>query len=458
MMLKHNQLRESLSTFCREVADNGTFSLWGFWIASAIIAFSEAFLCYRVGSGAQVYTQFISGRIAWSAMSKTQDYYALIVFVIGFPVTLLLLFLQTNVIRKRIDAAAVADFHTLIVFASLPAVFGFGTLFLTKATSYFLPFLLFSALLIFLVFCFSICASRKSIAHGTNSSFYDSVSASLSIIIWGVLSGLALTLIPDRLCLHFNLESYVNGMSITTLCVGAFTFLSVLLVGLTWYRLREDCGALIARFRQLVIVMQGLAPWFFLILLPAPWMNQGHRFYGYPMKPAAWIAVGVLIIIAYADLIRRWRFRPSSNGSSIGTAFSPMCLIGLLLFIKLGAVGVPIISQDDYHFGEFVLPWWSLSAYDMIPYWDFSPARGLVNYVSGFLSSVFYDGSAASISATVPFATAGYLVLCYPLIARSIGIFPAFVAFLLIPFANGISEIDMVITAALCVICEANLR
>jgi len=123
-MLINNQLRESISTFCKEVADNGAFLLWGFWIASAIIASSVAFLCYKAGSGVQVYTQFISGNITWSATSKTQDYYLLIGLVIGFPATLLLLFLQTTVIRKRIDAAAVADFHTLIVFASLPAVLG----------------------------------------------------------------------------------------------------------------------------------------------------------------------------------------------------------------------------------------------------------------------------------------------------------------------------------------------
>jgi len=343
-------------------------------------------------------------------------------------------------------------------FCAVKDQLGFGSLFLTKATLYFVPFLGLSALLIFMVFLFSIIASRKSIAHGTNSSFYDSVSASLSIIIWGVLSGLALSLILNRLCLNLNIEPYVKGMRVTRLCVGAFTSLSVLIVGLTWYRLTENSRALIARFRKLVIVMQGLAPWFFLILLPTPWISQGHRFYGYPVKPAAWIAVGVLIVIAYADLVRHWRFRPSSDGSSIESAWSPMCLIGLLLFIKLGAVGAPVINQDDYHFGEFLLPWWSLSAYHMIPYWDFSPARGLVNYVPGLLSSALYDGSAASVNATVPFAAAGYLVLCFPLVARSIGVFPAFLAFLLMPFANGLSEIDMLITAALCVTCEANLR
>ncbi len=457
-MVIYNQWREGISTFCSEVADSGTFSLWGFWIASAIIASSAAFFCYNASTGVQVYNQFITGNITWSAMSKAQDYYALFGLVIGFPGTLLLLFFQTNVIRKRIDAAAVADFHTLIVFASLPAVYGFGALFLTKATSYFLPFLLLSALLILLVFLFSISAAHKSIAHESNPFFYDTVSASLSIIIWGALSGLAVSLILDRLCLNFDIARYAHGMSIGMLCVGAFTFLGVLSVGLIWYRQAESHGALIERFRRSVIVMQGLAPWFFLILLPAPWMSQGHRFYGYPLKPAAWIVVGLLIVIAYVDLTRHWRFRPSSDGSGIAAAFSPMCLIGLLLFIKLWPAGPPIISHDDYHFGEFLLPWWSLSAYDMIPYWDFSPARGLINYVPGFLSSVLCDGSAASVTATVPFATAGYLLLCFPLVARSIGKFPAFVAFFLMPFVMGISEIQMVITASLCIICEENLR
>ncbi len=139
-------------------------------------------------------------------------------------------------------------------------------------------------------------------------------------------------------------------------------------------------------------------------------------------------------------------------------AISPLSLIALLLFIKLPLVGAPMINPDDYHWGEFLLPWWSLSKFHMIPYFDFCPARGLTNYLPGFFASTFFDGTAASFEAAEPFVAAFCLLLFFPAIAKTIGKFPAFLAFVLMPTANGISEIDMLVTAGLCVLCEAYLR
>ena len=447
-----DKFKENVSRYGEELAADNLWSLWGFWIASAVVASLIAFLLYQAIIGAQEYTQFIAGSLSWRAARKSRDYYALFGIVVGFPAALVSLLFQANLIRKKIGASALRDFHALIVLGALPGVLWFGRLFLTKDASFYL--LGFSSVLIFLVCLFSAIATLRVTAHET---FFDSVSASTVSIVWGAFSGLALALIFNRLFLRVDLGRYLIK-DFGFLFAGVFAVLSVPFIQLAWRRSAKNCEASRWEFRKLIILMQGLAPWFFLILLPTPWVDQGSRFYGYPMKNAAWIAVAVLIAIAYADLARRWKSGKHTSGGSIESAFSPVCLIGLLLFIKVQAIAGPTINPEDYHVGEFLLPYWSWAARHMIPYWDYSPARGLINYVPGFFSSVLFDGTAPTFAAVDPFSAALYLIICYPIVARSIGMFPAFLAFLVMPLANGLSEIDMVVTAALCVLCETYLR
>ena len=53
---------------------------------------------------------------------------------------------------------------------------------------------------------------------------------------------------------------------------------------------------------------------------------------------------------------------------------------------------------DDYHFGESLLGWWSLREFGSIPYVDYFPPHGVFgDDIGGFISLMFYDGTAASI-------------------------------------------------------------
>jgi hypothetical protein len=455
-ILLRRELSE-ISILKREAADYlGMYPFWGFWIGAAVVASLIGFIAYKVSSGFQEYVQFIVGQITWRAASKAQDYNVLLGIVFGFFAAFVIFLDQSAWLRRRINIHAAIEFHTLIVFASLPAVLWLGRLILTRETS--LTLLGLSAFLIILVLLFSIIASLKSVKFGTVPFFSDSVSASIMAIIWGVLSGMALSLIFSRLGLMLNLSPRWSGPRFTEVSIGLFASISVVLIGLTWSRLTRTSEALLRRLRRLVIIMQGLGPWFFLILLPTPWISGGHRYYGYPLSPLAWVVIALLIIVAYGDLIRRWRFTALSRQNLVTSALSPVVMIGLLLFIKVGITAAPQIPSDDYHFGEFFLPWWSWSVHHMVPFWDYNPARGLINYLPGLFSSIFFDGTATSFEAASPFVGAFYLLLCYPIVAKSIGIFPAFIAFLLMPLANGYSEIDVLMTAALCVLCETYLR
>jgi hypothetical protein len=428
------------------------FLRWGFWIGSAIIATPIAFLCYAIGQRPEQYPQFIAGAITWRAGSKSQDYYLLLGAIFGFLAAFLILLLLAGRIRKRIASSAIADFHALIVFASLPAILWFGRLFLTKTPSPSLAGL--SVLLVGLVLLFAMVATLKDITFEDPTHFSDIVSSSVLIAVWSVLGGTAFVLAVSRLGIAFNHGSLGSDAGFIRNSILASTAIGVAILVWAWFPRVTTAEPLRSRLRLLLVLSQCISPWFFLILLSTPWIQEGRRFYGYSMKPAGWIAIGLLILIAYIDLWRRWDFKPSSTESHTTSALSPVCLVGLLLYIKLDIVGLPILPGDDFHFGNLLLPWWSWSVHNMIPFWDEAPTRGLVNYVQGVLSSTLFDGSPAAFGPASPFAATGYLLFCYWVVARSIGVFAAFMAFLLMPLDLGLGVINMVMTATLCILCE----
>jgi hypothetical protein len=376
--------------------------------------------------------------------------------IFGFLAAFLILALLAGRIRKRIGASAVGDFHDLIVFASLPAILWFGRLILTKDPSASIAGV--AVPLVLLVLLFALVATLKKIEFANSAHFSDIVSSSVLIAIYSLLGGTAFALAVSRLAVALRYGSlggdatFIRNSILATAAVGI-----ALLVGV-WLARAVTAERLRSRLRLLLVWSQCICPWFFLILLSTPWIEGAWRFYGYPMKPAGSIAIGLLIVIAYIDLWRRRNFKSSSTESYTTSALSPVCLVGLLLYLKLGNVGLPTLPSDDFHFGNLVLPWWSWSVHHMIPFWDEVPTRGLVNYVQGFLASALFNGSPSAFAPASPFAAAGYLLLCYCVVARSIGVFAAFMAFLLMPLNIGLGAIDMVNTTILCILCELYLR
>jgi hypothetical protein len=199
-------------------------------------------------------------------------------------------------------------------------------------------------------------------------------------------------------------------------------------------------------------------PLAFLAIIPTPWQISQSKLLGYPLNPTLAFLIAALMSLAYSDLFKRIKYQPYINKTLIKSALSPLCLTGLLFWIKLPVIGVSSINPDDYHNGEFLLPWWLSKSFSYIPFHDYTPARGLVNYLPGFLADIFFDGTAPSQSAATGILVFLFLSLGFLVVSRSIGTMPAFLAFLLMPVYNGFSEIDITVTIVLCLLCELFLK
>jgi hypothetical protein len=203
-------------------------------------------------------------------------------------------------------------------------------------------------------------------------------------------------------------------------------------------------------------------PLLFVVLIPTPWELAGERWYGYDTTVALPLLITLLISLAYVELA--FTTRRSRQRLQAGHLWQPndslaaLAVGAVLVFTKFSSTPLPYISGDDYHFGENLLPYWTLSD-GALPFIDHVPAHGLMNYLPGLFANLFFDGSAGTYNAAMNLAAAGFLLLAYWLLARAIGVLPALLALLLMPLDIEIRRtVQFAFTAVLCVLAEPRLR
>jgi hypothetical protein len=429
------------------------FKLWGLYLGACITSVVFARLIYSILSkyGAQTYSQLIVGSITWRAETKIQDYLFLFSTLFLFLMIYFFFFFQASELKEKYGDSSLDEYHKLVVYSQLPFVLWLAQLIFTSKTSFTLPYI--SFILTILVFIFS---SFLLIAK-SDDQFRSliTVEISLIIVIFILFCGVAINLGFTRLNIFFNyIDLSISPFIINTVYALSLFFGIFLLIKIWIYSNSFEIKQM--NIRKCLLYSQLPIPFLFFILSPTPWINEnGVRFYGYGFKPLGWVVIIFIIILSTVDLFYRFYNKPDKYSKiNIYSSLSPFCLIAILLFLKATILRTPVISIDDYHFGEVLIPWWSYVNFDMIPFKDFTPARGLlVNYLQGFFNYYLFDGTAASFEAAKIFCIAFYLMFCFPLISKSIGSFSTFLVLLLMPIGNNISEIDLMITAFLCHLC-----
>ncbi len=398
----------------------------------------------------QKYSQLIVGDITWNAGTKYPDYLVLLIFLVGFLVIYLGLRQLSAAIQRANGESVEIALRQLLTYAMLPAGIWVGSVCVVNNPS--LDLVILSGVLLLLVLLLAGVGLGNREELTSSDGLIAAIGSSLLVILFALLNGVAIALAVSRLHLGWSLR-------LTNVVWGVAVFAAIValcLIGL-WWRYRRRPPILLKKLGLLLGLAQFGLPLCFFILLPTPWQEQQHKFYGYAMTPNLGILTSVCILVALIDLT--WRIKRSmtdANHSPFGVV-SPFCLIALLLLIKAPMAQPSIISSDDYHWGEFLLPWWSLQEFGYIPFRDHEPARGLVNYVPGMLANLFMNGDAASYTAIwgQPLFMLPFLGIGFFLIASAIGFLPAFLALLLFPGANGLFEIDVLVTSGLCILASA---
>lgn len=409
------------------------------FLFAAVVSMSAASAIYVAPDYSQQYGDLVVGNITWRNQAKGQDYLLLVAFLFSFLLALIAHQLLSQKIERHWDSRNRQDFHHLIVMCCSPVLLMMGSFISTENTSLF-PVYLSTGLLLFVFFSTIILSPNSNRFKGSSFQIQELYSG-----IWLV------TFLPFSIsALDYIVPNLFWGLTsgFNILLIGFFVALLLyfaFLLSLHTSTTRRKVTKIILSVSQL-----GL-PLLVLLLIPATYSIEGHGQLGTSTKPVLSVLVGVLIAIAYLEQALRLKHISKPNfGASSVVSSSSLILIGLAF--HLSATGLPTVSSDDYHFGEFLTPWSSLWDFGMLPFWDSIPARGLINYLPGLVNELMFDGSAASLKHTYPILYFGYLGLLFATLSKLVGRPIAFLAIIFVPYINGVSEIHLVLSAFLCVI------
>ncbi|MBF2026762.1 MAG: hypothetical protein IGS48_08350 [Oscillatoriales cyanobacterium C42_A2020_001] len=426
--------------------------VWEHVLVSLVLAtlLGRAIAALNSGLFPQKYPQLIVGELAWEVGSKSPDYLILAGFLVAFFLVYPGLRLLSAAIEQTNGSVAEEAFRQLLLYALIPI--GLWISYSCLSNDPTLDLILFSTVLLLLVLAFAGAALVKRLETSSKADYVASVGGSVLLVPLALFNGVALMLALSRLNLAWQFQI---GAVILAAGVGVGVAIAGLIV--LWLRAVSHFE-LQKQLRFCLGLAQIGLPLYFFALLPTPWIGEQGRFWGDRFTPALYGLIAVLMAISYLDWGKRLRRqRDFKQPTDLFLVLSPLCLVGLLLYIKMPIAGANFLNPDDYHWGEFLLPWWLWQTFHYVPFQDYEPARGLVNYVPGLFANLFFSGDAASYLAVAskPILSVPYFAIALPILANTIGLLPAFLALIVMPSPGGLFEIDLLVTAGLCLLANA---
>lgn len=352
--------------------------------AAFVGAFGSLLLAQNLLSRAPAYPDFIVGAITWGAATKLQDLASYPAFLLGFLAGGWMTYrLFQRVLNTRSHEHEQSLITTLIWWL-VPVAIGMGG-FLSmypNASSF--------AILVGVA-----GATITALAVRLHLSRSDVLPQQIGI---GVLAVMLIGLLPfglatiqDRLPIFHEAFRFSTAPKMSVLLLIAATLF-------LFYLCRSPATAISRHIKKLLLIAQlGIAP-FYLLILPDLYLTGT----GEPaIQTTAWLwLLGLgLVLAAVVDVVVRYKNFVDSHATDLSKLLSPIAIFATILLFRNGVTVIPHVSSDDYHFGESLLGWWSFLEFGKIPYTEFFSPHGVFgDDIGGFISLIFYDGTAATIA------------------------------------------------------------
>ncbi|MFZ2406705.1 MAG: hypothetical protein WAW41_16345 [Methylobacter sp.] len=353
-------------------------------LAAVVVAFGAVLLSQQLLQRAPAYPEFIVGAITWDAATKFQDLASYPAFVLGFLVggwVSYRLFQHVSSIKSHEYGQA---FITMLTWWLVPVAIGLGG-FLS----------IYPSDSSFTILVGAAGAAISAVAVRLHLSRGDATPQQIGI---GVLSVMLIGLLP------FGIAAIQDRLPLfgETFRFGAPSRVSVFLVIAAalylFYLCRSASNAISRHIPKLLLIGQlGIAPLYLLILPDLYRVETGEP----AIQATVWLwLLGLGAVLATViDVVVRYKKFVSNQEADLMQLFSPVAMFATIVLLRNGATVIPHVPGDDYHFGESLLGWWSLWEFGQIPYIDYFPPHGFFgDDIGGFISLIFYDGTAATIA------------------------------------------------------------
>ncbi len=445
--------RSRLASWAAEISDVLAVRYWGFFLAALVLASALAKAVYLRLDLPQMYPELIVGNITWAYENKFHDYAVLYALAFAFFAAVAVIAMLAVRVERIAGPGSAGRLHDFLLILCIPAALWVGGLVTTRNAS--LDLLALSQWCVGGGVLVAGLLGRRDVRFwvGQGDAFFGCLHRAALFVAFAVFAvvatGIAINRLGARLHLRhwMSFDSTVDGMRV----VGV---LAALLCGVVAAKAASP-ARLEGALRRLAMAAQCFLPLLLLCLVPPAWIRpaEGTLAVGYHFTAFAKVLIVACVVAAYVELYRLNR-QPHALDAPVFRMLGVGSAIGILLFLKSTPISLPELMPDDYHFGELLVPWWSWADMGLLPFRDYAPARGLMNYATGMLSSALFGGATATVWATLPFVFAALALIALPVLRRSLGMGGAFAALLVGPFANGIGEIDIAVSIFLFAFCR----
>lgn len=351
-------------------------------VASCTLA--AAALCFALLlKVAPTYVEFIVGQIAWQAGTKLQDLVAPLAVIGAAFFSFVILSRHVGRLKDR-DEQQADNFSEQLLWWSTPSVVSVAGLLTGSAVDTGIFFISAAALAVLTI------SSMLAI----NSE--DRVDT--SVVSACLFASFLIALIPLEIALVRGRAPLGMTGPIDVLRYARFTYVLMGSLFFVVLALSVAPSKPVSRvLPKFIFFGQVGLPLFFLALYPARFVLADGAITKYSTTPGLKVLVVVLVGIGLTDVVRRYFRYGTSESRDYKLLLSPFALFGLLMAFKFGSTSAPVLSTNDYEFGQNLLGWWSYLK-GAIPYVDYISAHGFIeDDLPGLVATLFYDGTAASI-------------------------------------------------------------
>lgn len=344
----------------------------------------SVFFSQKVFLSSPAYPDFVVGAITWSAAPKFQDIASYPAFLLGFVVGGWVSFRLFQLISIHKSKGYEQGFVTTLMWWMIPVVLGVGggLSINPNTTSLVIPIGLAGAIATALAVRINL--SREKVEP--------------QLLGLGILATMLAGLIPFAFAAIQDRVPFVGEL--LRLQLAPKVALLLFVVATTWflYLCSGTAFRLSKYIRSLLVLSQCCIACFYLLILPDMYLADT----GKPAIPSTlwlWLLSSGLAFVGAVDVVARYVKCSRSGYAEVAELISPIALFGSIIFFKSAQTVMPQIPADDYHFGEGLLGWWSFLEYGKIPYVDFISPHGIFgDDFGGYLSAIFYDKTAATLS------------------------------------------------------------
>lgn len=413
-------------------------------------------ITYIALGNASAADDFITGQLALTGeTSKLRDYAAAIAFLLTSSVAFALAHEGLRLAARQLSVPTLSGFHRALLLANIPAALAVGqSIFNIWVDPELIAVSLGAEVALAVCLGVALNSARRSPDESPEASG-RAFSWVLAVLLFAYIAGATVPSGWAAALSTLGLYQLVVGDIADIALVASVAAVVIATLGCAFAFALPDGQLREPRLQMLLLLTQGVLLLGLVKLAGSIAIVAETSEYVSAATPGAVLVLLVLGLVSIAHLGMMLKTLRHSRGTSQFWFVVTPVAVALLATLLKTSPDLPFgFLIDDYHTGEYVLPYWALDTWGMLPYKDLDPARGWNMLLHGLIAEEGLGGTYASYAYTNSQHVFLISLLMFIAIRPLVGTWGAFLLVVLTPIGP-LSEIDAVLTAGFALLAWA---